>query len=540
MINKIFSILSPKALLTVTILLALFFSFSLYVYTEKQIDSANEIRHLSYQLADQLRQSSDDQTRMARTYVVTGESRFKRYHQEILDIRDGKIPRPKGYFQAYWDIVIAKTYAMPIAVDSNISLLGLMRQSGFTQEEMLKLSKAKANIDEITALELNAFQLVKVDDLETKVSREKALEMLHDAHYHQAKEEIMLPINTFYGLMDKRTISDIHKAERIAFIFRQIFILAAIWSVYILWRANRELHMKLGASVNEVQAYLRKIGSGDLSNKITIPLNMEHSILNGLAEMQDKLRAFDVERQRLENAREDALSRLRKKASQEIHHRLEQSKFIVMLTHELKNPLAAIKLAVSSLGDTKCTNVDFVSLGHIAFAASDMDAIIDRCIQADKFDQGGLQLNLSNFLLLPYVNDIAVALHALPRLDVNIPVQLSIRSDSMMLRLVISNLLENALKYSSPKSVITIDATSTFSESGQSGVLIRLSNNIGKAGRPDELHVFERYYRSSAAQRQSGTGLGLWLVKSIVIQLGGEVLYVPRDDYVEFQVWMPT
>ena len=69
-------------------------SFVLYVRAEKEIDRANETRQQSFQLADELRQSSDDLTRMVRTYVVTGDPIYRQHYQEILDIRDGKVARP--------------------------------------------------------------------------------------------------------------------------------------------------------------------------------------------------------------------------------------------------------------------------------------------------------------------------------------------------------------------------------------------------------------------------------------------------------------
>jgi hypothetical protein len=80
-------------LLTVSLLVALIGAFVLYVWAEKQIDRANEIRFLSVQLADELRQSSDDLTRTVRSYVVTGNPMDERHYHEILDIRDGKLPR---------------------------------------------------------------------------------------------------------------------------------------------------------------------------------------------------------------------------------------------------------------------------------------------------------------------------------------------------------------------------------------------------------------------------------------------------------------
>ena len=59
------------------------------------------IRYESYLLADELRQSSDDLTRLARTYVVTGDPRYEDQYMTILDIRNGKKPRPQAYHRIY-------------------------------------------------------------------------------------------------------------------------------------------------------------------------------------------------------------------------------------------------------------------------------------------------------------------------------------------------------------------------------------------------------------------------------------------------------
>ena len=75
--------------------------------TEADIAQAKVRRNQSQLLADELRQSSDDLTQMARLYAVTGEARFRRYFDEILAIRNGKAPRPERYDLVYWDLVRA-------------------------------------------------------------------------------------------------------------------------------------------------------------------------------------------------------------------------------------------------------------------------------------------------------------------------------------------------------------------------------------------------------------------------------------------------
>src|SRR4030095_16569935 len=64
------------------------------VKTEADIAGAEARRYQSYKLADELRQSSDDLTRMARLYAVTGEARYQAYVARILDILGGRGPGP--------------------------------------------------------------------------------------------------------------------------------------------------------------------------------------------------------------------------------------------------------------------------------------------------------------------------------------------------------------------------------------------------------------------------------------------------------------
>src|SRR5690606_30266658 len=91
------------------------------------IFKAHEQRYLSYKLADELRQSSDDLTRLARTYVVSGDSRWEAQYMEILDIRNGKKPRPAGIQGIYWDFRAVDIHP-PGQPGEAVPLLDLMRR----------------------------------------------------------------------------------------------------------------------------------------------------------------------------------------------------------------------------------------------------------------------------------------------------------------------------------------------------------------------------------------------------------------------------
>ena len=103
-LKKLFSLL-----LAAGAVLAVFFSLSLYQVwrTQTKLIDASEARYRSYLLADELRQSSDDLTRLARTYVVSGDAKYEQQYLAILDIRNGKKARPQHYERIYWDFVAA-------------------------------------------------------------------------------------------------------------------------------------------------------------------------------------------------------------------------------------------------------------------------------------------------------------------------------------------------------------------------------------------------------------------------------------------------
>lgn len=208
-------------------LLAFCVVFFAYIYSEKQIDRANELRIRSYLLAAELRQSSDDLTRMVRTYVITGDSIYKQHFQEILDIRNGKLPRPTSYNNIYWDLVLADNIR-PRAYGEKKPLLQLMKEASFTDEEFAELSKAKSNSDLLTHIEFAAMRLIEPTNETTEFNRNQASLMLNDLAYHKAKAGIMQPISNFNQMMDKRTLANLHYAETTALVLRTLVILFGV------------------------------------------------------------------------------------------------------------------------------------------------------------------------------------------------------------------------------------------------------------------------------------------------------------------------
>ena len=219
--------MSLKRLLLVLFLLLFTFLLGLGIMTshlfsnEQKLNARLDVQHRSLLLADELRQSSDDLTLMARTYVTTGNTKYEHQYLAVLDVRNGKIPRPVDYNLAYWDLYLEEGH-QPRPAGETISLHDLMVREGFTSVELAKLTEAQNNSDILVKLERIAMNASKglFDDgngnftVKKKPDRELAMRLLNDETYHKAKASIMKPINECAVLVDNRTSTEIHSIQQ--------------------------------------------------------------------------------------------------------------------------------------------------------------------------------------------------------------------------------------------------------------------------------------------------------------------------------------
>ncbi len=201
-------------------LFSVVFILSAYQDAIKELENAYKMQHRSLILADELRQSSDDLTRMARTHVITGNDMFKEQFHTVLDIRNGIKPRPKYYNRIYWDFYTLDD-AKPILDGKTVALRTLMKEAGFPDEELELLYKSQQESDDLTYLETKAMNAIKgiFQDKDGKytIKREPdfalARQIMHGEQYHKAKIAIMKPLNEFYKAFETRTQKKVNEAH---------------------------------------------------------------------------------------------------------------------------------------------------------------------------------------------------------------------------------------------------------------------------------------------------------------------------------------
>jgi signal transduction histidine kinase len=220
-------------------------------------------------------------------------------------------------------------------------------------------------------------------------------------------------------------------------------------------------------------------------------------------------------------------------ADQERKRREEQSMLMTMLSHEIKTPLSVLKLVV----DQKIAGSDLE--GHANRAVSNINFVINRCLQMGKLDSKQLNLNPSIVSVYDLLASITGDHPGRDRFNITGSNDLTLYLDADLLRVVFSNLIENSFKYSPNDTLIELSFGIT-QKNEISGFIFQISNDIGSMGAPDEEQVFKKYYRNSSATKISGSGLGLFLAYELTNALGGRIYYHRQENRVIFDAWIPN
>lgn len=275
-----------NVIISAVLLVLLCVSFFGILYTNKLMLTSYQQQYISYLLADELRQSSDDLTKLARTHVITQDTGYKDQYQKILDIRGGQSARPQDYHRIYWDFVAAN--GQPPRADSNqtIDLIDLMKQNGFTAEELTKLDEAKKNSENLVNIEVEAMDLVKNEP--SREISDRAIAIMHDGRYHSEKAKIMRPIDDFYQMMEERTNTAIQQAVTLSNMVAIVFGILCLLLMLMLWKTYRSLHHVLGGSVSELHDHITRMSNGNFSVKIPTVAHTDN-LMKSLSDMQTRL-----------------------------------------------------------------------------------------------------------------------------------------------------------------------------------------------------------------------------------------------------------
>ena len=216
----------------------------------------------------------------------------------------------------------------------------------------------------------------------------------------------------------------------------------------------------------------------------------------------------------------------------EIRRRNEQSRFMDMLSHELKTPLAVISL---SLG---VASIPAEVKQRVARATKAMNVILERCLQSDQIEHRQVSVSAVPCQISEVLFDAVARCEAPQRVLLeagNLPL---CKTDVQLFEVALDNLIGNALKHGTPDGLVNVHAGEAR-RALRKGICIAVSNTPGASGFPDPLQVFHKYYRAAGSHGKSGSGLGLHIAHGCARNLGGALRYRPTPESVRFELWIP-
>lgn len=226
----------------------------------------------------------------------------------------------------------------------------------------------------------------------------------------------------------------------------------------------------------------------------------------------------------------------------ERHKLVEQSRFIGMITHELKTPLAVIDAstqALERLNHPPSPNA-LGRFDRIRRSVRRIERLVDQFLVADQIDHLQGRLNRSPVDVARLLCEVADwSLCEPERLQLQSPPGLSLQADAALLRLALANLIDNAIKYSEPDAPIVLEALALSGPAGRGGVAFSVTDQ-GQGVAPElQQKIFDRYVRGSFVGRIAGAGLGLHLVKSIAEMHQGTASVQSGEGGSVFTLWLP-
>jgi signal transduction histidine kinase len=211
---------------------------------------------------------------------------------------------------------------------------------------------------------------------------------------------------------------------------------------------------------------------------------------------------------------------LHKSVNRERKLQEQKKNFLLSVTHELKSPLASIKLLLQTIQKrdlTKAQILDFIDKSLLDIER--LDDMVENMLLASKIDNRSYTFPKANFNLSVLVDSIVNRLQITKCdcnqqiIDAEIEPKIEITGDKFALTSVVTNLIENAVKYSKPCQTVGVKL---FSKEDK--IYLQVADHgIGIADE-EKSRIFDKFYRvgSEDTRNTKGTGLGLYIVKQVL------------------------
>ena len=220
--------------------------------------------------------------------------------------------------------------------------------------------------------------------------------------------------------------------------------------------------------------------------------------------------------------------------------------FSYAMVHDMKSPLSSIIMGARFLHSGKVDDKPQIKEKYYSIIESEAEhllALVNKLLTISKLENKKLILNKQPVNLKPIIDDLMEKAKAKTEKNIDFIVNLlvkTVNADEQYLTEAISNLIDNAIKYSKDDIKISIKSQDT-----DKYVLLKVRDNGIGISKEDQLIIFDKFGRASVHEHNrkggvSGFGLGLNYVDQVMQAHGGKVTVASeKDKYSEFTLYIP-
>ena len=195
--------------------------------------------------------------------------------------------------------------------------------------------------------------------------------------------------------------------------------------------------------------------------------------------------------------------------------------FTAAVSHELRTPLARLLTLLEGASLPGARPLELIDQARAE--VEQIDELIEEVLFLSELETGREVVGLGTARVAPVIDEVVRRLReradrAGVRIDVDVDPALELRLRPRMARVVVENLIENAIRYAGEGATVRIEARHEGDR-----LVLRVADDGAGVSEEDLPRLFERFFRADRARASRGTGLGLAIVKHVVASAGGTV-----------------